>query len=78
MYFSGHKSQGLPGSPGEAGMRRWDHAPFYAIQKPEYTIPFYVHQDKSALAKKAPGRWSVTRVPEGWWEPLRTEENKGL
>ena len=58
--------EGLTSSPGQMAMRRWDHAPFYAMEKPEYTIPFYVLNDKSDEAKKvlAPGsaRWSSSRL----------------
>ena len=57
--------EGLTNSPGQAAMRRWDHAPFYAMEKPEYTIPFFVLNDKSARAKKelSPGtnKWSSSR-----------------
>ena len=73
--------KGLTGSgEGEWAMRRWDHAPFFAVQKPDFVIPFYVKNDKSDEAKKvlAPqsAYWGPTRVAAGWWEPLRTEENK--
>ena len=73
--------KGFPGSgEGEWAMRRWDHAPFYAMLKPEYIVPFYVKDDKSDEAKRvlAPGsaHWGPGRIPKGWWEPLRTEENK--
>ena len=61
-------------------MRRWDHAPYFAHLKPEMVIPFYVKNDKSQEAKGrlSPGSayWGPGRIPEGWWEPLRTEENK--
>ena len=57
--------EGLTNSPGQAAMRRWDHAPFYAMEKPEYTIPFYVKNDKSDEAKKVlssgSARWSSSR-----------------
>ena len=72
--------KGLPSSTGEWAMRRWDHAPYFAMLKPEYIIPFYVKDDKTDKAKRvlAPGSayWSPGRKPEGWWEPLRTEDNK--
>lgn len=73
--------RGLPGSgEGEWAMRRWDHAPYFAYLKPDFVIPFYVKNDKSDEAKKvlAPQSawWGPTRVAAGWWEPLRTEENK--
>ena len=73
--------KGFPGSgEGEWAMRRWDHAPFYAMLKPDYIVPFYVKDDKSDEAKRvlAPGsaHWGPGRIPKGWWEPLRTEENK--
>ena len=50
--------KGFPGSgEGEWAMRRWDHAPFYAMLKPDYIVPFYVKDDKSDEAKRvlAPG-----------------------
>ena len=73
--------RGLPGSgPGEWAMRRWDHAPFYSLIKPDFVVPFYVKDDKSeeAARRLAPGSayWGPGRIPGGWWEPLRTEENK--
>ena len=47
--------KGLPSSRGEWAMRRWDHAPYFAMLKPEYVIPFYVKDDKSDKAKKVRG-----------------------
>ena len=73
--------KGMPGSgEGEWAMRRWDHAPFFSMLQPDYIVPFYVKNDKSEEAGRvlAPGsaHWGPGRIPNGWWEPLRTEENK--
>ena len=50
---------GVIGSSGSAStaMRRVDHAPFYSMQTEEYTIPFYVKNDKSEAAAKEQNSW---------------------
>ena len=36
---------------------RFDHAPFFSMQKSEYTIPFYVKEDKSKAAAAEKKSW---------------------
>ena len=40
---------GFPNTASTA-MRRFDHAPFFSMQKDDYAIPFYVKNDKSDAA----------------------------
>jgi hypothetical protein len=47
-------------------MRRWDHAPFFSMQQPLFTVPFYVLNDYSAFA-------NTTNLVK--WEPNRAKNN---
>ena len=46
------------------------------MQQAEYTIPFYVKEDKSAAAAAERQSWlsNPNRKRKGWWEPLTTED----
>ena len=66
---------GMPGTVSTA-MKRFDHAPFFSMQQSEFTIPFYVKDDKSAASTAEKKRWTFdpNRKPAGWWETLVTED----
>lgn len=46
------------------------------MQQSEYTIPFYVKDDKTAGAAAERASWltNPNRKRKGWWEPLTTED----
>ena len=49
---------GVEGSgANNSAMRRIDHAPFTSIQTEDYTIPFYVKNDRSDFAAQAKRSW---------------------
>ena len=57
-------------------IHRFDHAPFFSMQQAEFTIPFYVKEDKSVAAAAERQSWlsNPNRKRKGWWEPLTTED----
>jgi len=68
---------GFPKTPSTA-MRRFDHAPFFSMQKTDYAIPFYVKNDLSEEARRERENWinNPNRQRRGWWEtPKGTIEN---
>ena len=72
--FSNSRKSNLLGENIE--FHRFDHAPFFSMQQAEYTIPFYVKEDKSVGATAERQSWltNPNRKRGGWWEPLTTED----